>query len=155
MKKRLFLYSLFLISSICNAGINLDADDELTKLEIIDNNYKYIDLNKATTYFKTATNNMAKMLPVQINQNIEITDVFFSPFYSVTSFRLVKNIDQTHLEFFKSDILSKEQLEDLCTASYKFNFFYANDYKYEIVYKSTNNEIITKIILDKQKCKKR
>ncbi|WP_151802624.1 hypothetical protein [Acinetobacter guillouiae] len=151
--KKIILFSLVLISNICSAEVIFDTDDELTNLGIIDENYKYVDLKKATWYFKTITNNMASMIPVKLNQHIEIADVFFSPFYAATSYRLTNDLDQNRLEAFKLDILSNEQLDELCKISFQFKFFYANDFKYEIFYKTIDDKILAKVILDKRKCK--
>ncbi|WP_079752624.1 hypothetical protein, partial [Acinetobacter baumannii] len=114
---------LFLaISQSTVANYNFNADDELIKLGIIGQNFKYKDLNLATEFFKNESEAAKASFPYKSNDYVEIIEGITSPFYSSITLKLfIKppiEDEKEVTDFMESD----EGMQIWCNELFKFNY---------------------------------
>ncbi|MND24576.1 hypothetical protein D3C81_110340 [compost metagenome] len=151
---KFLIASLFLaISQSTIANYNFNADDELIKLGIIGKNFKYIDLNLATEFFKTGTEAAKNSFPYKSNDYVEIIEGATSPFYSSITLKiLVKpplEDEKEVTDFMGSD----EGMQIWCNEMFKFNYMRENNHQVDIFYLTKLGEKLKIITLNKENCK--
>ncbi|HDI2820751.1 TPA: hypothetical protein PKT66_002739 [Acinetobacter baumannii] len=151
---KFLIASLFLaISQSTIANHNFNADDELIKLGIIGQNFKYKDLNLATEFFKNESEAAKASFPYKSNDYVEIIEGTTSPFYSSITLKLfVKppiEDEKEVTDFMESD----EGMQIWCNELFKFNYMRENNHQVVIFYLTKLGEKLKLITLNKENCK--
>ncbi|KIE87476.1 hypothetical protein [Acinetobacter pittii] len=153
MQKNLIASLLFAISHSTVANNNFDADSELIKLGIIGQDFKYIDLDLATEFFKIGNRGAENVFPYKANDYVEIISGSTSPFYSSITLKvLVKpplEDESEVFEFIKSD----EGIQIWCDGVFKTKYMRANNHQYELFYINKLGEKVKLILLNNGNCK--
>ncbi|KQG64236.1 hypothetical protein, partial [Acinetobacter baumannii] len=122
MPKFLIVFLFLAISQSTVANYNFNADDELIKLGIIGQNFKYKDLNLATEFFKNESEAAKASFPYKSNDYVEIIEGITSPFYSSITLKLfIKppiEDEKEVTDFMESD----EGMQIWCNELFKFNY---------------------------------
>ncbi|KQE95456.1 hypothetical protein APB96_11040, partial [Acinetobacter baumannii] len=126
MPKFLIVFLFLAISQSTVANYNFNADDELIKLGIIGQNFKYKDLNLATEFFKNESEAAKASFPYKSNDYVEIIEGITSPFYSSITLKLfIKppiEDEKEVTDFMESD----EGMQIWCNELFKFNYMREN-----------------------------
>jgi len=151
---KFLIASLFLaISQSTIANYNFNADDELIKLGIIGQNFKYKDLNLATEFFKNESEAAKASFSYKSNDYVEIIEGKTSPFYSSITLKLfVKppiEDEKEVTDFMESD----EGVQIWCNELFKFNYMRENNHQVDIFYLTKREEKLKIITLNKENCK--
>lgn len=151
---KFLIASLFLaISQSTIANYNFNADDELIKLGVIGQNFKYKDLNLATEFFKNESEAAKASFPYKSNDYVEIIEGTTSPFYSSITLKLfVKppiEDEKEVTDFMESD----EGMQIWCNELFKFNYMRENNHQVDIFYLTKFGEKLKLITLNKENCK--
>ncbi|EPJ5591751.1 hypothetical protein LJ612_003828, partial [Acinetobacter baumannii] len=127
MPKFLIVFLFLAISQSTVANYNFNADDELIKLGIIGQNFKYKDLNLATEFFKNESEAAKASFPYKSNDYVEIIEGITSPFYSSITLKLfIKppiEDEKEVTDFMESD----EGMQIWCNELFKFNYMRENN----------------------------
>ncbi|KQG65815.1 hypothetical protein, partial [Acinetobacter baumannii] len=134
MPKFLIVFLFLAISQSTVANYNFNADDELIKLGIIGQNFKYKDLNLATEFFKNESEAAKASFPYKSNDYVEIIEGITSPFYSSITLKLfIKppiEDEKEVTDFMESD----EGMQIWCNELFKFNYMRENNHQIDIFY---------------------
>ncbi|KQD45366.1 hypothetical protein, partial [Acinetobacter baumannii] len=129
MPKFLIVFLFLAISQSTVANYNFNADDELIKLGIIGQNFKYKDLNLATEFFKNESEAAKASFPYKSNDYVEIIEGITSPFYSSITLKLfIKppiEDEKEVTDFMESD----EGMQIWCNELFKFNYMRENNHQ--------------------------
>lgn len=133
MPKFLIVFLFLAISQSTVANYNFNADDELIKLGIIGQNFKYKDLNLATEFFKNESEAAKASFPYKSNDYVEIIEGITSPFYSSITLKLfIKppiEDEKEVTDFMESD----EGMQIWCNELFKFNYMRENNHQIDIL----------------------
>lgn len=153
MPKFLIVFLFLAISQSTVANYNFNADDELIKLGIIGQNFKYKDLNLATEFFKNESEAAKASFPYKSNDYVEIIEGITSPFYSSITLKLfIKppiEDEKEVTDFMESD----EGMQIWCNELFKFNYMRENNPQIDIFYLTKLGEKLKLITLNKENCK--
>ena len=130
-----------------------DLDKIFLEEGIVDKNYRYIDKKLAFEIFTELNNEIASSLPINIDANTEITNVFHSLNFAMYSFTFDFNEMRSNplfMEALRAEYASTAQ--DFCGDLFAAKFQQVNGYTVLIQINEVSGEKIIDITLDEKIC---
>ncbi|RZF55981.1 hypothetical protein EXE30_04070 [Acinetobacter halotolerans] len=153
MQKILIVSILLTFSLNVIANVNFNADDELKELGIIGQDFEYIDLELATEFFKTGSEEAASSFPYKSNDVVEIVSAFMTPYYSSVTIRpLLEQSEEEEKEMIDF-MRTEESLQEWCKELFKFNYMMVNDHQVELFYINKVGEEFGLVMLNNKTCR--
>lgn len=147
---RILIASMLLALSF---NVTANTDDELKELGIIGQDFKFIDLDRATEYFKKSTEKVSNSLTYKSNELVKITSASTTPYYSSVTFSPAVDISEAEEKDLANFISTKESSQVWCKELYNAKYMGVNDHKVEVFYKNKVGETLGSIILNNQTCR--
>lgn len=147
---RILIASMLLALSF---NVTANTDDELKEQGIIGQDFKFIDLDRATEYFKKSTEKTSKSVVYKSNELVKITSASATPFYSSVTFSPALDISETEEKDLADFISTKDSYQVWCKELYNSKYMGVNDHKVEVFYKNKVGETLGSVILNNETCR--
>lgn len=143
-----------IVSSLNVAYAERPHDESLIAFAAIDENYQYVDIERASLFFDIITNITNSSLPLENDDGVITTGFKASPYGTVFSYKLnnVESYNKEERQAFKAQINSKESIRNLCDGIFMNKYQRANDTKVLANYSDRFGNKIGSIELNTSKC---
>lgn len=125
-------------------------DEILVKGDMVNDDYRYINLPRVEAYFKAITADAEKRLPIELDDGSEMTSIEFSPYMHTYSYTIA--LDEEERERFPSWADSDDVIRKYCDALYYSKYQMANDVQVNLLFYDLTPKLIEPIFLDRQTC---
>lgn len=147
---RILITSMLLALSF---NVTANTDDELKELGIIGQDFKFIDLERATEYFKKSTENYSNSIGYKSNELVKITSSSTTPYYSSVTFSPAADISEAEEKDLADFISTKDSYQVWCKELYNAKYMGVNDHKVEVSYKNKIGETLGSVTLNNETCR--
>jgi hypothetical protein len=157
MKKLILVFGLLTASLLVSANSyssppKSELEQEMYDFGIVDDDAKYKDLKLAGSYFKNATELMSVSLPVKTNQDIEISSVLMTPYYSSYSYKMDHVLGKDEIRRISNDLLSAESVKSACEEIFNEKVYWVNGHTIDLNYIDASLTKVATIVLSRKTC---
>lgn len=150
--KKLFLTTMFVLSSSVTYAES-EIDETLKSMDIIDENYVYINTALAADFFHFLNDEQAQLSPESKNKSIKIESVEMTPYFGHTSTTYTVSLTANEKSQLIQDLSSVEMLQNFCVATFiPYKYMAANNVTFSYLYYDQDGQPLTSIIMNKDTC---
>ncbi|MGP9638204.1 hypothetical protein [Psychrobacter sp. AOP3-A1-26] len=151
MKIALLTALVILISSVAHA--ESEIDETLKSMDIIDENYVYINTALAADFFRFLNDEQAQSSPKSTNKSIKIESVEMTPYFGHTSTTYTVPLTANEKSQLIQDLSSVEMLQNFCVATFiPYKYMAANNVTFSYLYYDQDGQPLTSIIMNNDTC---
>lgn len=125
-------------------------DEILVKGDMVNDDYRYINLPRVEAYFEAITADAEKRFPIELDDGSEMTSIEFSPYMHTYSYTIA--LDEEEREGFPSWADSDDVIRKYCDELYYSKYQMANDVQVNLLFYDLTPKLIEPIFLDRQTC---
>lgn len=122
-------------------------DRELMNLNLIDNDYRYVDIPNLEAYLEEKQNFLTKQLPTN-----GIIDMDFKPYNETVTYKLDRKFSEKEIQGMR-DLYSNEfALKKHCNDTYDSRYKAANNVVVDLIFYDLDMNLVAEISLDNEVC---
>lgn len=151
MKNLLLTTMLVLTSSVTYA--ESEIDETLKSMDIIDENYVYLNTVLAADFFRFLNDEQAQSSPNNTNKSFKIEKMEMTPYFGQisTTYTIPLNADEKGQLI--RDLSSVETLQNFCTDTFiPYKYMAANNVTFSYLYYDQDRQPLTSITMNKDTC---
>ena len=152
MKKLLLTIIFLIISNVTHA--ESEIDEALKSMDIIDENYVYLNTALAADFFRFLNDEQAQSSPKNTNKSFKIENMEMTPYFGRinTTYTIPLNAEEKGQLI--RDLSSVEMLKNLCTETFiPYKYMEANNVTFSYLYYDQDGKSMTSIIMNKDTCR--
>ncbi|CAM4282312.1 hypothetical protein F901_03487 [Acinetobacter dispersus] len=151
---RILIASMLLAFSLnVTANSDFNTDDELKKLGLVGQDFKFIDLDRATDFFKNATEKVSSSWAYKSNELVKITSASTTPHYSSVTFSPTADVSESEEKDLVDFMSTREAVQVWCKELFNSKYMGVNDHKVEVLYKNKVGATLGNVVLNNQTCR--
>lgn len=150
--KKLFLTTMFVLTSSVTYAES-EIDETLKSMDIIDENYVYLNTVLAADFFRFLNDEQAQSSPKNTNKSFKIEKMEMTPYFGQisTTYTIPLNADEKGQLI--RDLSSVETLQDFCTDTFiPYKYMAANNVIFSYLYYDQDRQPLTNITMNKDIC---
>lgn len=150
--KKLFLTTMFVLtSSVTYAGSEID--ETLKSMDIIDENYVYLNTALAAEFFRFLNDEQAQSSPKNTNKSFKIENMEMTPYFGRISTTYTIPLNGDEKAQLIRDLSSVEMLQNLCTETFiPYKYMAANNVTFSYLYYDQYAKPLISITMNKDTC---
>ena len=130
-----------------------EIDETLKSMDIIDENYVYLNTVLAADFFRFLNDEQAQSSPKNTNKSFKIEKMEMTPYFGQisTTYTIPLNADEKGQLI--RDLSSVETLQDFCTDTFiPYKYMAANNVTFSYLYYDQDRQPLTSITMNKDSC---
>jgi hypothetical protein len=150
--KKLFLTTMFVLTSSVTYAES-EIDETLKSMDIIDENYVYLNTVLAADFFRFLNDEQAQSSPKNTNKSFKIEKMEMTPYFGQisTTYTIPLNADEKGQLI--RDLSSVETLQNFCTDTFiPYKYMAANNVTFSYLYYDQDRQPLTSITMNKDTC---
>lgn len=150
--KKLFLTTMFVLTSSVTYAES-EIDETLKSMDIIDENYVYLNTVLAADFFRFLNDEQAQSSPKNTNKSFKIEKMEMTPYFGQisTTYTIPLNADEKGQLI--RDLSSVETLQNFCTDTFiPYKYMAANNVTFSYLYYDQDRQPLTSITMNKDIC---
>ncbi len=150
--KKLFLTTMLVLTSSVTYAES-EIDETLKSMDIIDENYVYLNTALAADFFRFLNDEQAQSSPKNTNKSFEIEKMEMTPYFGQISTTYTIPLNADEKDQLIRNLSSVETLQDFCTATFiPYKYMAANNVTFSYLYYGKDHQPLTSITMNKDTC---
>lgn len=150
--KKLLLTTMFVLTSSVTYAES-EIDETLKSMDIINENYVYLNTALAADFFRFLNDEQAQSSPKNKNKSFKIEKMEMTPYFGQisTTYTIPLNADEKGQLI--RDLSSVETLQNFCTDTFiPYKYMAANNVTFSYLYYDQDRQPLTSITMNKDTC---
>ena len=130
-----------------------EIDETLKSMDIIDENYVYLNTALAADFFRFLNDEQAQSSPKNTNKSFKIENMEMTPYFGqiITTYTIPLNENEKGQLI--RDLSSVETLQNFCTETFiPYKYMAANNVTFSYLYYDQDQKPLTSITMNKDTC---
>lgn len=150
--KKLLLTTMFILTSSVTYAES-EIDETLKSMDIIDENYVYLNTALAADFFRFLNDEQAQSSPKNKNESFKIEKMEMTPYFGQISTTYTTPLNADEKGQLIRDLSSVETLQNFCTDTFiPYKYMAANNVTFSYLYYDQDRQPLTSITMNKDIC---
>ena len=150
--KKLLLTTMFILTSSVTYAES-EIDETLKSMDIIDENYVYLNTALAADFFRFLNDEQAQSSPKNKNKSFKIEKMEMTPYFGQISTTYTTPLNADEKGQLIRDLSSVETLQNFCTDTFiPYKYMAANNVTFSYLYYDQDRQPLTSITMNKDIC---